>query len=91
MSGAAEWSRASAERCQVQVLESGHNVESRLLTTVKEASAEIEGLTPGARVKGRAVAASRADIAARYPCLIPFPDETRLNPSKTPPLPIPAQ
>ena len=62
---AAEWSpSARAERYQVQVLESGRDVEFRLITTVTEASAEIEGLTPGAQVKVRVVAANRAGSSA---------------------------
>jgi len=61
----AEWSPSvRAERYQVQVLESGRDVEFRLLTTVPSPNADLEGLTPGARVKVRVVAANRAGGSA---------------------------
>jgi hypothetical protein len=61
----AEWSPSlRAERYQVEVIESGRDVEFRRVTTVTEPNAGIEGLTPGARVKVRVLAANAAGSSA---------------------------
>ncbi len=61
----AEWSPSvRAERYHVEVIEAGRDVEFRRVTTALVPNAELDSLTPGARVKLRVVAVNRAGDSA---------------------------